>query len=143
MTETHALVSQDSNGRGMFRAVCRCLRSGYGSSDAAARKDLERVHERDGVYDSAMRIREIVRDAWWRRRLDASTEETLLSDGVRVVWTDRGVYEDGRVLWLRIYGSPSPWYARNVAERFGRITESDEAEDGSRSFSVLRPASVE
>ena len=92
-----------------------------------------------------MRLEEIYRGAWSRRKIDDEIEEVVLSDGTRVVWTDRGVFPEdgGRVLWLRIYGTPSPWYARNVAERFGRITESDEAEDGARSFSVVRPASVD
>jgi hypothetical protein len=81
-----------------------------------------------------VRDSEILAGAW---------SKTLLADGVRVVRIDRGVFEEGRVLWLRIYGAPSSWYARNVAERFGTITESDEAEDGARSFSVVRPAAVE
>lgn len=68
--------------------------------------------------------------------------ELILDDGLRVRIQDRGVFEEGRVEWIRIYGSPSPHYARRVAERFGRVTEADEAEDGSRSFSIVaEPAS--
>lgn len=89
-----------------------------------------------------MRDEEILRSAWSKRLLEDGSVELVLSDGVRVVRTDRGVFDEGRVLWLRIYGAPSPWYARNVAERFGTITESDEADDGARSFSVLRPAEL-
>lgn len=67
--------------------------------------------------------------------------EMILGDGVRVRGLDRGVFEEdgGRVLWLRIYGSPSPYYARKIAERIGRVLEADQAEDGSESFSVVLP----
>jgi hypothetical protein len=90
-----------------------------------------------------VRDSEILRGAWSKTVLEDGSVELVLSDGIRVVRTDRGVFEDGRVLWILVYGAPSSWYARNVAERFGRITESDEAEDGARSFAVVRPAEVE
>ena len=89
-----------------------------------------------------MRDSEILRDAWKRSTTPDGDDDWILSDGTRVVRTDRGVFEEGRVYWLRIYGTPSPWYARNVAERFGRITESDEADDGARTFAVVIPAAV-
>ena len=92
-----------------------------------------------------MRDEEILRGAWSRTLFGDGDEEMILSDGVRVLRTDRGTFPEdgGRVYYLRIYGAPSAWYARNVAERFGTITESDEAEDGARTFAVVRPAIVE
>jgi hypothetical protein len=63
--------------------------------------------------------------------------EMILGDGVRVRGLDRGVFDEGRVLWILVYGAPSPRYARSIAERIGRVTEADQAEDGAASFSVV------
>jgi hypothetical protein len=63
-------------------------------------------------------------------------DEWILGDGLRIRVLHRGVFDEGRVFYLRIYGAPSRHYARTVALKFGKILESDEAEDGAQSFAV-------
>jgi hypothetical protein len=83
---------------------------------------------------------EVSRTAWSLTRTGFDSAEIVLEDGTRVALLDRGVFPDdgGRVVWIRVYGAPSPRYARNVAERFGRVTEADVSEDGAASFSVVQ-----
>ena len=86
-----------------------------------------------------MRIPEDVRrGAWSITRTGFDSTEVVLDDGTRVALQDRGTFEEGPVVWIRVYGAPSPFYARRVAERFGRIQEADVADDGAPSFSVVQ-----
>jgi hypothetical protein len=58
---------------------------------------------------------------------------------VEVEVIERGTYNEGRVLWLRIDAPRDE--ARDIAETYGRVTESDVADDGRQSFSVIAEGS--